>query len=478
MAESLGLDGTKARPGPYREILAVAVPLILSTSSISVMHVIDRMFLSWYSSDALAAAMQAGSTSFLFISLFLGTAGYVSTFVSQYDGAGRRERIGAAIWQGIYFSAIATVVMAAVSLLAGPIFRSVGHPAAMVKYEIPYFRILAFGGGGTVFGAALSSFYSGRGKTWTVMWVNFTSLAVNAVLDYCWIFGKGPLPAWGIAGAAWATVTAKWMEVGIYGVLLFGGRYRREYAMAAAWRLDRDLFGRLLRYGLPTGFHFMADMVAITVFILLVGRAGAVEAAATTVAFTVNMLVFMPMVGMAIATSVLVGRYIGAGHPDRAATITWSALRIALLYTSGFAAALVAWPDVFVAVFRPREGAGDFAAIAGIARYLLYFVAAYSTLDGANIIFSAALKGAGDTRFVLWGLVVVAVVVLVGPLLGARAVFGLGFYGAWTILSVYVAVLAGVYWLRFRQGRWRSMRVIEHAPAPVAAISEGPLVEA
>ena len=80
--------------GGYREVLVVAIPLILSTATWSIQHFVDRMFLTWYSPETIAAAMPAGMLSFTVISIFMGTAGYVSTFVAQYHGARRFHRIG------------------------------------------------------------------------------------------------------------------------------------------------------------------------------------------------------------------------------------------------------------------------------------------------------------------------------------------------------------------------------------------------
>jgi MATE family multidrug resistance protein len=75
--------------GGYRELFVIAIPLIFSTATWSVQHFVDRMFLAWYSPEAIAAAMPAGMLSFTIISLFMGTAGYVNTFVAQYFGAKR-----------------------------------------------------------------------------------------------------------------------------------------------------------------------------------------------------------------------------------------------------------------------------------------------------------------------------------------------------------------------------------------------------
>ena len=105
-------------PGSLRELLVVAWPLIISTGFVSLQFLIDRIFLTWYSTDAVAAAFASGMIHWTLISGAVGTAGYVNTFVSQYTGAGEPQRVGAALWQGIYFSLIAGVLIAICAPLA------------------------------------------------------------------------------------------------------------------------------------------------------------------------------------------------------------------------------------------------------------------------------------------------------------------------------------------------------------------------
>lgn len=465
------------KPGGYREILKISFPLIMSTSSFSLMHVVDRIFLSWYSPESLAASMPAGAAAWSIMSLFIGTTSYVSTFVSQYDGAQRPQRIGAVIWQGIYLSLLASAILVFGFLAAEPLFNLAGHDPAVRKEEITYFNVLIVGSGGMIFSSALSAFYAGRGKTWIIMWVNMAGSLMNGVLDYFFIFGKWGFPEMGIFGAGLATVIAPWCITLFYFCLLCLRRNREQFGTLAHWRIDRELFGRLLRYGLPSGLQWMTDITAFTVFILLIGRIGALELAASNIAFAINHLLFMPMVGMSMGTSVLVGRYLGANHPNLAALTTMNAFRMTMVYMVLFSIAIAAWPEIFVAVFRPRESEIDFEKLSNLSRQLLYFVAAYSVVDAGNIVFSSALRGAGDTRFVLMVILVIASAVLVIPSFVACVLLDAGIYTAWVILTVYVVVLAFSFWARFQAGHWKKMRVIEHVPSPGATIAEGPVLE-
>ena len=131
--------------GGYKDVLIVAVPLILSFSSNTLQMFVDRVFLSRYDLNSMPAAMQAGVASFSIGALFLGTVTYISTFVAQYSGAERFRRVGPAVWQGVYFAAIAGVLMLGLIFFTRPIFDWMGHDAAVREYEIIYFNWMCIG---------------------------------------------------------------------------------------------------------------------------------------------------------------------------------------------------------------------------------------------------------------------------------------------------------------------------------------------
>jgi len=450
--------------GGYREVLVIAIPLILSTATWSIQHFVDRMFLTWYSPETIAAAMPAGMLNFTIISIFMGTAGYVSTFVAQYYGARRYHRIGPALWQGIYISLIGGLVLLCVIPLAEPTFRLIGHSPQIQQHEVIYFQILCLGGGAYIGSYALSGFFSGRGQTWPVMWVNVATTAVNLILDYALIFGHWGFPELGIRGAAIATVVAGLFSLLVFFVLLLTGENDTIYHTRRGWRLEKDLLGRLLRFGFPSGVQFFLEIGAFTGFVLVVGRLGTASLAATNIAFNINTLAFMPMIGCGIAISVLVGQYLGAQKPYIAQSAVYSGFHLTFFYMASIAAAYVLLPDLFVAPFAHQADPEGFAEIYGYSVVLLRFVAVYCLFDTMNIIFCSAIKGAGDTRFVMIMTTFLSVFILIIPVYLTVEVLGAGLMVAWVFATAYVISLGVAFYLRFLGGKWRSMRVIEQKP--------------
>ena len=119
-----------SRPYGYRQVMAVSLPLVASMGSITLMQFTDRIFLANYSVDTITAALPAGIASFTFIAFFMGVANYVNTFVAQYTGAKTPDRIGATVWQGIYFSLFSAIILASLVFISGNIFDLIGHVLA------------------------------------------------------------------------------------------------------------------------------------------------------------------------------------------------------------------------------------------------------------------------------------------------------------------------------------------------------------
>jgi MATE family multidrug resistance protein len=454
------------RENGYRMVLAVAIPLIFSTGSMSIRMFVDRMFLTWYSPEAVAAGMPAGMLYSTILCPFYGITAYAGTFVAQYYGAGRKERIGPSMWQGIHVAIIGGVMAAALIPAAGSIFGAFGHEPKVQEYENTYFSILCWGAFPALATSAMSAFYSGRGQTWQVMAVSMAGDVVNLVLDYALIFGRWGFPEMGVSGAAIATVASVCASLLIYIVMLARPANERQYRTISGWRPDRELFLRLMRFGMPNGILFTLDTAGFAVFVLIIGRLGTATLAATNIAFNISTLAFMPVWGIGMATSVLVGQAIGREQPDMAERATYSAFHLGLVYMVSICTLYAMLPGAFVAPFAAQSDAATFAGIRGVTTTALRFVAAYSVFDAVGIIFSSAIRGAGDTRFVMAAIGVSIVLVIVVPTYLALVVFDTGVLVAWSLVTAYTVVLAAAFSWRFVQGKWRTMRVIEPAPAP------------
>ena len=466
-----------SKPNGYRQVLAISLPLVASMGSITLMHFTDRMFLANYSLDAIAAALPAGIASFTSIAFFMGVANYTNAFVAQYTGAQTFNRVGAALWQGIYFSLLSALLLASLYLFSGALFDFIGHSPHVRALEVTYFNILTLGAGLVVLGSALACFYTGRGLTRTVMLVHMGGAALNIPLDYCLINGVGPFPELGIVGAAIATVTASLIIVTIFSLLIFSPKNRARFGTWKNRAFDGDLFARLMRYGLPSGIQFFLEIFGITFFIQMLGRLGDLELAASNIVLAIEMLAFLPMVGFHIGNATLVGQAIGRGRPEDGVYSTSSALHITMAYMMLLAAAFVFAPEPLLSLFRgDKHTPAQYTEIMDLGVVLMRFVAVFCFFDALNLIFSGAIKGAGDTRFIMWTIGALSVGVMIVPVYVAVELIGAGIYTAWTLATLYISALGLAFMLRYRQGKWKGMRVIEAQPVVSQARASGSIV--
>jgi len=452
-----------SRPCGGREVLALALPMILSYGMWSIQHLIDRLYLLSYSQDALAASLSPGMMQWALVCLPMGIAGYVNTFVAQYYGAGHSERIGRITWQGIWIS-LATVPLV---FIAGPLGREVfalsGHTSGNAALETDYFAALAIGAPAIVLNAALSAFFTGRGRMMLVMFSSLFSSLVNIVLDYVMIFGQWGCPELGIYGAGLATSLANWSGAMVLLVAIVRPSEARISHFWQGMRLDLPLLRRLLYFGGPSGLPMLIEAAAFSAFTLFVSRFDNIGAAATNLAFNINAVAFVPMIGIGVAVSTLVGQNLAAGKPQLAERATWTALTLGLLYQSVFAVFYLAAPEWFLAVHSQLASATEqarFEQVRSLTVFLLRFVAAYCVFDAMQIIFIGALKGAGDTIFIMLTAAIVSVTSLCVGYLG-QTFLGWQVIGWWGVLTAWIFSLGVAYLARFIQGRWKSMRVIE-----------------
>ncbi len=457
-------DDSGPTPGGYRELIALSAPLVLSSSFATVQIFIDRIFISRVGTEAAAAAMPAVAYFWTPFALLYFTVMYATVFVAQYAGAGRPRRIGPVVWQAGYFSLAAGLVFPLLIPLVGLLIATTDHDPRVKELEAAYFGSLSFAALPMLLVAVATGFFAGRGKSWTVLLVNSVGSLANAGFAYLLIARQAHDPVRAMAGAGYALTLGSWVAA-VFGLgLLARHRYRAEFATLSGWRFDPALFGRFLKYGLPNGLQWMIEGLAFTAFILIVGNMGAEVAAATTLALSLNMLTFLPVMGLGQGVEVLVGRRQGEKRPDLSARTTWTGVKLATAWMAFVAVLYCTVPGWLAQPFAAEMPAEEWARVGALVTVLLRFVAAYSLADGVNIILAYALRGAGDTRFVVLVAVVLSWPLMVIP---TWLVWRLG-YGvepAWAAATVYLAVTAGVYVVRFLGGRWRTMTIIEAAVA-------------
>jgi MATE family multidrug resistance protein len=432
--------------------------MVLSQAMETVNLFVGRLFLSRLGEAYLSAAMSGGLTAFALGSIFTGTVGYTNAIVAQLYGAGRTDRCAAAAVQGMILAVASYPLILALSPVAGLLFAAAGQTPVQVSLGSLYFRVLVYGSLFGVLRSAITGFFLGIGRTRVVLVANLVGMAVNVPAEYVLIFGRLGLPALGLTGSALGAILGSASAFAVLLVEFLRPACRREFATHRAFRVDRDTIGTLLRYGTPAGLEMLLNTSAFNLFIQFMHSYGPSVAASVTIAFNWDIVAFIPMLGMSFAVTALVGQYMGARDPAMARKAALVGLGVGGLYAGAIAILFVAAAPLLVGVFASSLG-GPGGEVARLGTRLVRLASVYILADAAHLVFAGALRGAGDTRWVMgisvvlhWGFASTAVFLVRGLRLPPATVF--------SAFVVFVVLLGVAMYARFRGGSWQRMRLV------------------
>ncbi len=441
------------RPCGAREVLRLALPIVVSAGTVALMNSADRVYLSWYDPTAMNAAFQSGCLLWALITFPTAIAAYVNAFVAQYYGARQNGRIGTIVWQGVFFGFVFGLLFLAATPLVGPTFRALGATYSDSVLEQEYWFYFCLGACASIGHEPLSAFFSGRGEMKTVMVMGISAVVLNMVLDPLLIFGIGGHFRMGLAGAALASALSLWFKFLVYAWLVWKRDRENEFCFRRGWSLNWSEMKRLLRYGSMSGVQGTIENSFFTAFILIMGYFGETESAATAIAFNLNFLMLIPIFGMGIATTTMVGNQVGAQNMKLASRAAYTTVTLACAFASLFVIAFLTVPDFFLDIYMGRTPE-KFVEIRPLARNLLQIVAVYLLADTVNAIFAAALRGAADTRFIMIATLSVSIPILAITFIGVRF-FGMRVYWCWGWQTSYLFISGAVFCARFMLGKWK-----------------------
>lgn len=433
-----------------RQVVALALPAIAQSLVSTLVFVVHRLVLGRYQSDALAA-MQIASTlawtmSAVFTALAPGTIAVVGRSVGAGDipaaRAAARGALAVGVGGGLLVCGVGLLVMRAVIDLLFP----TADP--YIAGQAHRYLVIVLLGQPALYVATLSaSALQGAGNTRIPMRAAVTAQVTNAVLCVGLVFGVGPLPELGIAGAAWASVAAFVLEAAVLLHALLGSRsplpLRGPSAPLAA------SLARVGRVSAPALAERVVYHIGMTAYFAILARLGTEAMAANQALISIESISFLSADGFGIAGAAIVALRLGAGRPDEAEQGARTATRLAILALSGFGAvfALARWP--LVGAFSEGE------TIRAMGAQALLVGALAQPFMAITVVKADALRGAGDTRTVLAVALGGAVVVRVAATLFFTEVVPLGLTGVWLGSGVDWAFRAGVLTWIFARGRWK-----------------------
>jgi len=448
------------KPGGIPDLLAIAIPMVISTAADGVMTFTDRLFLARVGSEQMNAALGGSVTIQMLLFFFMGLCGYSTALVAQYFGAGALRKAPQATFQAILITFVAWPVLLLLKPFAQSFFYSMNLSPTQIEYQIQYMDVLAWGALFGMLRMTMGNFFAGIGKSKIVMIASVTAMVVNVVLDYILIFGKLGFPAMGVQGAALATVIGGASALAILLVAYFSPEYRLRFDIAHSFRFQPAIMKKLVKYGYPAGLELFLNFLAFFLMTAMYQAQGQAEATAVTIMFNYDLVSFIPLLGIEIAVTSLAGRYMGAGRPQAAHRSALSAIRTGMVYSILILILFLFIPETLVRVFHPKEASASFEAAVPMAVDMIRIAALYVLAQAMMVSLVGTLRGAGDTLYTM--LVSVGANWAFIPLLYlCLYVFHTSVPFAWFIIVAVYLTFCYVIYRRFKSGKWKSLQILK-----------------
>lgn len=447
--------------GPLRgAVWKLAWPAMLTNIIGGLQGVIDHAmvghFVGYTGNAAIGVSSQIFIVVIIFImSLFTG----MSVLVARFVGAGDGARADRAVYQA-FLTAVALAIGILAPLgwfLSPPLLRFVNATPIVQAEALPYLRIMFVFGAGMMMFFMLSGALRSAGDARTPMILGIVMTVLNITFNVILIPGLGPVPAFGVAGAAMGTVMASGL-IGVYGLwkLWRGGwvvAFPRGQSFAPDWTIIRQLF----KFGLPTGIQGIAMNIGGVLMLAYIGSLA--QSAASQAAFAVSYtqlfsFITWTSVGLMGAAAAVAGQNLGAGQPDRSRSAVHTAAQFGMVGAAVVGAAFLLIPHQLLGIFGM-----DDPVVVGIALPLLHVLSISGLFIAVALAYTGGLQGTGDTRSPLYISIVSQIIVPLG------ACFVIQETGTLDAMDIWLAILAGhatrcllSVW-RFNQGKWRSITV-------------------
>jgi len=448
------------------ESTELAAPVMVTGGLRILLRLADFLMVGIALGDAALAGLELGfQYYFVGFGISLAVSSGTISVVSRLQGAGESARANLAVKQSLWLAVGLSLPLTLVSwrypeALVGVLTSD----PATINYGATYLSIVMLSMAPRFWSMVASRALAGSADTRTPMYVRLLTVPTNVALNGVLIFGLGPFPQLGIAGAAWGTAVANTLAASIFLGLVLSGRYAVELT-ARGPQVDAGLMREIVRVALPLSGMRLLQTFARFPFLFILGVLGTPTLAAYAIGRRVMLLALMPAWGYATAASTLVGQHLGAGDEASATAYGWQTLRVALAVQLAIAAVLVAFARPIVSLFGTAypDLATQFVRVFGL------LVAGFSV----SRTMRGSLRGAGDTRWPLYGTVLagycfrlpVATLalptsfVLTVPLVGVSVSPGLGL----GLPAIFVALVADFYLKaavntgRFWTGKWRDV---------------------
>lgn len=443
---------THFAPGSVREVMTISWPIMLTIMSGNIMHVVDRIMLSWYSLEAMNSVSLVSSIVAIFQFAPIALTGISEVFVGQYNGAKRFHDIGQPVWQMIWLSLGLAPIYIPIGLWGHSLFVQ----DAYATYGRPFFQITMAGAFIMPMIMAVCGFYSGLGKVKILTITSLIANLINGFLGYALIFGWGPFPLMGPKGAAYATVVAQSLNLVCLLSIFLQKKNRRDYH-SHDYRFRFSLFKECLRIGSPASLSHFIEFSGWSLMINQVAKVNVDYLTVSTVSTSLFVMFNFLVEGLKTAVVSIASNMIGSRQIKLIQKLLKSAVKFHMGVSLGVAALLILLADPLIGLFV--HDSVTFVHLGTQIRWSLFFVWMYLAVDGLSWVMASILLAAGDTKFILkinaisiWLMACLPTYIFVLVLGGPPCLL-------WGVAVPYALFNLGFFITRYRGGIWKTLKI-------------------
>ncbi len=436
-----------------RAITFLAIPMVLEMFMQAVFEVVDVFFVGKLGADAVAAVGLTGGLVIIVFSIATGLGMATTAMVARRIGERDPEGASRAAAQGILLGLACSIPVA----LAGIIYpvellTLMGASSSVAETGAWYCTVLLGTNAVIILLFVLNAVFRGTGDAVIAMRVLWLANLLNMLLDPLFIFGWGPIPAWGVTGAAIATVTGRSVGILLQLWILVRGSGRIQLKLSQI-RLDLAIMARLAKVSSTGVLQYLVSTASWLGLMRIIAEFGSAALAGYTIAVRLIIFALLPSWGMGNAAATLVGQNLGAGKPDRAERSVWISGYSNMVFLGLVAVVFIIFAEPLLRIFSPED---DVVAV-GVT--CLRIVSSSYLFLAFGMVMGQSFNGAGDTwtptklNFLAYWLVQIPLAYLLSHSAG------LGSSGVFIAIAIAQAALAVASILVFRQGRWKMQAI-------------------
>ncbi len=439
-----------------KTLLMLSVPIILANILQTAYQLTDTFWVGRLGADAVAAVSISFPVIFLLVSLGGGLAIAGTILIAQYKGKSNRKATDHVAAQTLLLVFFVSLILSVIGYLLTPyLLTLMGAGPDIYQGALSYMRISFMGIIFMFIFMVFQSLMRGVGDVRTPMYIVLSTVLLNLILDPLFIFGYGIIPAFGVAGAAVASVGTQALSAVIGLIVLYSGRFG-IHVRSSEFKPDMKLILKMFRLGFPASIEQATRALGLIFMVVLVTGFGTEVIASYGIGTRILGFIIIPALGLSMATSTLVGQNMGAGKIERAQkVVVYSAwLGFGALTLVGVLLFIFATP--ISALFIP----GDAFAISMSASFIRIMAFTFGFI-GVQQVLNGAFRGSGNT-FISMMLAIVSLWVLRFPIaymLGYHT--SLGETGIWYAFPIANVIAAAIALAWFSRGTWKLTRVTE-----------------